>query len=125
MEKINYSYFFNTNSNLSSVEKLLMLDEFYQEFCLECDLYDICQGQVICDRIEHFMGSFIEDKFDNIFIGKYINNYNNYNSIIKSSIEKLKVNGVIVFMLKNMVFQFRFRHHNNILKTEKIFSEKN
>ena len=49
MEKINYSYFFNTNSNLSSVEKLLMLDEFYQEFCLECDLYDICQT---CSAIE-------------------------------------------------------------------------
>ena len=43
MEKINYSYFFNTNSNLLSIEKLLMLDDFYQEFCLQCDLYDICQ----------------------------------------------------------------------------------
>ena len=78
------------------------LKAFIQEAKFYNDLYDICQGQVICDRIEHFMGSFIEDKFDNIFIGKYINNYNNYNSIIKSSIEKLKVNGVIVFMLKNI-----------------------
>lgn len=49
MKKNNYLYFFNNHFKLSNVEKLLMLDEFYQEFCLECDLYDICQ---ICAAIE-------------------------------------------------------------------------
>ncbi len=43
MKKVNNLYFFNTNPNLLSIEKLLMLDDFYQEFCLQCDLYDICQ----------------------------------------------------------------------------------
>lgn len=69
MKRNKYSYFFNTNSKLLSVEKLLMLDEFYNEFCLACDLYDICEK---CAVIEfHGQIDFPEENYK-FFCENYI-----------------------------------------------------
>lgn len=65
------------------------------------DLKTICDGQVVCDRIDFLYNSFKANNFDYIIIGQNINEYSQPESVIRDAYALLKPGGEMFVSLKN------------------------
>ncbi|MBQ7009468.1 MAG: glycosyltransferase family 2 protein [Ruminococcus sp.] len=67
----------------------------------DIDLKTICNGKVVCDRIDYIKNIFINDFFDYIIIDKCINEYADFESTISNIYSLLKKGGQMYFKFKN------------------------
>lgn len=77
------------------------LSAFTRDSKYHLDLKTICDGQVVCDRIEHLYNSFENSSFDYIIIDQCINKYAEPVSLLKNAFSLLKSGGQLFFKLKN------------------------
>lgn len=65
------------------------------------DLNTICEGSVICDRIDYICQNFENEKFDYILLGEPLNNYNEPHQLIKNLISLLNNKGQLLLKVNN------------------------
>lgn len=65
------------------------------------DLKTFCSGDVICDRIEYLRDHFNPDYYDYIILEKNINEYSNYERVLKDTFSLLRRGGQLFVPIKN------------------------
>lgn len=74
---------------------------FFKDSKYDIDLRTICNGSVICDRIDYLYNSFAPNYFDYIVLGECLNNYAEPGKLIQDAFALLKEGGQIYFPYKN------------------------
>lgn len=77
------------------------LSAFSKESKYHVDLKTICNGNVVCDRVDFLYNSFKSNYFDYIIIGQNINEYSEPEKVIRDAYALLKQNGQMFISLKN------------------------
>ncbi len=77
------------------------LSAFSRDSKYYMDLKTICNGNVVCDRIDYLYNSFRNNCFDYIIIGQNINEYSQPEKVIRDAYALLKQNGQLFISLKN------------------------
>lgn len=72
------------------------------------DLKTVCNGNVICDRIDFLYNSFKSNYFDYIVIGQNVNEYSQPEKIVREAYALLKSKGQLFISLKNTYNIFSF-----------------
>ncbi len=73
------------------------------------DLSSICGAAVVCDRIEYIGEYFLQDDFDYILLGEYINEYEHWQQFLNDMVDKLAKNGMLAFKCKNLYDCYYFQ----------------
>ncbi len=74
---------------------------FFRDSKYDIDLRTVCNGSVICDRIDYLYNSFAPNYFDYIVIGENINEYAEPAKLIQDAFSLLKKGGQLYFSYKN------------------------
>lgn len=77
------------------------VNAYTSESKYDIDLKTICNGQVICDRIDFIYNSFKSNSFDYIIFGKNINEYHQPEKVIRDTYALLKSGGQMFISIKN------------------------
>ena len=79
---------------------------FFRNSKYHLDLSTICNGSVVCDRIDYLYNSFAPNYFDYIVIGENVNKYAEPARVMQDAFALLKNGGQLYFSLKN-TFDFK------------------
>ena len=74
---------------------------FFKDSKYDIDLRTICNGSVVCDRIDYLYNSFATDYFDYIVLGDNINEYPEPGKVVQDAFALLKKGGQLYFTYKN------------------------
>lgn len=97
------------------------LSSFSQDAKYMADLKTICEGDVICDRIEYMNEYFKNDKFDYILLGEEINLYMNMKQLLERTYDLLQDNGQLLVKLKNIadIHKYLYMTANKLYSPDK------
>ena len=74
---------------------------FFRDSKYDIDLRTVCNGSVICDRIDYLYNSFAPNYFDYIVLGENVNEYAEPAKLIQDAFSLLKKGGQLYFSYKN------------------------
>ncbi len=74
---------------------------FFKDSKYDIDLRTVCNGSVICDRIDYLYNSFAPNYFDYIILGESVNSYAEPGKLIQDAFSLLKDGGQLYFSYKN------------------------
>lgn len=77
------------------------LSAHYRDGKYTIDLNTICDEKVICDREEHLLQNFYNEKFDYILLGETINSYKNPRNMINDLLILLRTGGQLILKIRN------------------------